>query len=59
MSGRGPVWREFDCSECTAENPWDDGFTVGDELFCNWCGVRLLVKVVKDSDPPRYRLEVE
>lgn len=52
-------WTEFECPECTANNPWDDGFGHGDELFCAWCGAVLLVKVVPDTDPPRYRLQVE
>lgn len=38
------VWTEFDCPECSAHNPYDDGFSVGDEVFCSWCGCRFLVK---------------
>ncbi|HJL43183.1 MAG TPA: hypothetical protein RMG48_17890 [Myxococcales bacterium LLY-WYZ-16_1] len=51
-------WTEFECPECTAHNPWDDGFTWGDELFCSWCGCRLRVKRV-DSEDGRYRLVAE
>lgn len=58
-AAKGTVWTEFDCPECGAENPWDDGFEAGEELFCAWCGAVLIVKLVRDSDPPRYRLEVE
>lgn len=42
------VWTEFDCPECTANNPLDDGFHHGDELVCQWCG--LPWKVRADSD---------
>ncbi len=51
-----PVWTEFDCPSCDANNPHDDGFTVGDELFCNYCGMSLEVRLIRDSDPPRYKL---
>ncbi|NJK90028.1 MAG: hypothetical protein HC923_11995 [Myxococcales bacterium] len=39
-----PTWTEFECPECTAHNPWDDGFSPGDEVFCAWCGARLEVR---------------
>lgn len=51
-------WTEFDCPECSAHNPWDDGFKVGDELFCSWCGAVLLVRRVPD-DPERYKLVLD
>lgn len=56
--GNQNKWDEFDCPECTAHNPWDDGFSVGDEVFCNWCGCRLIVKRVKDEagGPDRFKL---
>jgi len=44
-SSKKPIrWTEFECPECTAHNPWDDGFGIGDEVFCSWCGCRLVVK---------------
>ncbi len=52
------VWTEFECPECTANNPWDDGFTVGEELFCSWCGAVLLVKRQGD-DGDRFRLVLD
>ena len=50
-------WDEFECPECSAHNPWDDGFVPGDELFCSWCGEVWLVRLIPESDPPRFRLE--
>jgi hypothetical protein len=35
----GPVWTEFDCPLCEANNPVGDGFQVGDEVLCLFCGV--------------------
>lgn len=29
---------EFNCPDCTANNPVGDSFTVGDEVRCNYCG---------------------
>lgn len=30
---------EFDCPECSANNPWGDGFGDGGEVQCHYCGV--------------------
>lgn len=57
--GGKAAWTEFTCPECSAENPWDDGFAAGDEVFCSWCGAVFRVRSIPDSDPPRYRLELE
>jgi DNA-directed RNA polymerase subunit RPC12/RpoP len=51
-------WTEFDCPECSAHNPWDEGFQVGDQLFCNWCGGVLIVKRVVD-DPTRFKIVMD
>ena len=32
---------EFDCPECDAENPWDEGFAEGGEVRCHYCGQEL------------------
>ena len=32
------VYKEFDCPSCDANNPWDDGFSVGSEIRCHYCG---------------------
>lgn len=29
---------EFDCPECDANNPWDEGFKEGSEVSCHYCG---------------------
>jgi hypothetical protein len=34
----GGVFKEFDCPSCTANNPMDDGFRVGEEVRCHYCG---------------------
>jgi hypothetical protein len=51
-------WTEFDCPECSANNPWDEGFTWGDELFCSWCGSRLTVRAAGE-DRDAFRLVIE
>ena len=47
---------EFECPICDAHNPWDDGFGHKDEVFCNYCGTVLDVRVEKDADPVSFRL---
>ncbi len=32
------VYREFDCPECDANNPYDDGFSAGAIVRCMTCG---------------------
>lgn len=34
---------EFDCPECNANNPWDEGFGDGSEVQCHYCGCDLKV----------------
>lgn len=36
---------EFDCPICNANNPYGDGFKVGDEIRCFYCGTEYKVKV--------------
>ena len=38
------LWKEFECPECSAHNPCDDGFKVGDEVLCNYCGLTFMDK---------------
>jgi hypothetical protein len=49
-----PSWDEFECPECSADNIVGNGFTIGDEVFCNWCGQVFLVRKTDDDD--RFKL---
>ncbi|MBN2498810.1 MAG: hypothetical protein JXR96_29735 [Deltaproteobacteria bacterium] len=40
------VFNEFDCPDCNANNPYDDGFVDGDEIRCYYCGAEYKVRVV-------------
>jgi hypothetical protein len=41
---------EWECPECTAQNPFDDGFSFGDEVFCSWCGQVFGVRQAADGE---------
>lgn len=41
-----PRLSAFDCVECSANNPVDDGFTSGDEVTCFYCGCSFAVSFV-------------
>ena len=56
---RRPYWTDFECPECTAENPFDDGFFIGDEVFCYHCQSVFRVLSVPDADVPKYKLKLE
>jgi len=51
------VFTEWECPECTAHNPFDNGFSVGDELFCNWCGQVFDVRKTDSDD--KYKLVIQ
>ena len=53
--GRRRKFREFDCPECNANNPYDDGFGDGDEVLCHYCGEEFRAAV---SDEGRLRLKL-
>jgi hypothetical protein len=53
LSSRRRQFREFDCPECSANNPLDDGFGDGDEVLCNYCGEEFRAQV---SDEGKLRL---
>ena len=36
---------EFDCPECSANNPYGDGFGNNDEVLCNYCGLEFRATV--------------
>jgi hypothetical protein len=46
-------FQDFDCPDCAANNPYDDGFGDGDEVRCYYCGQEFGVRV---SDEGRLRL---
>ena len=53
--GRKRRFTEFDCPECSANNPLDDGFGHGDEVLCNYCGESFQAKV---DDEGKLRLKL-
>lgn len=48
-------FKEFDCPECSANNPYDDGIGDGDEVTCFYCGQQFSVRV-NDSGRLKLRL---
>ncbi|MCC6809018.1 MAG: hypothetical protein IT381_16440 [Deltaproteobacteria bacterium] len=38
-------FREYECPECSAHNPMDDGLYAGDEVHCFYCGIPLIATV--------------
>lgn len=44
---------EFDCPNCEANNPMNDGFKNEDEIICLYCGLEFKVKTVSEG---RFRL---
>ena len=56
VSGEGPRrrFRDFDCPDCDANNPYDDGFGDGDEIRCYYCGQEFRAQV---ADSGRLRLK--
>ena len=46
-------FKEFECPDCSANNPCDPPFGQGDELICNYCGSQFVAKV---SDAGKLKL---
>lgn len=44
---------DFDCPDCSANNPYDDAFGDGDEVRCYYCGQEFKAQV---NDSGRLRL---
>ena len=42
-------FKDFDCPECSANNPWDDGIGNGDEIRCYYCGQEFLAQVTDEG----------
>ena len=51
--GRSRRFGDFDCPDCNANNPYDDGFGDGDEVRCYYCGQEFRADV---NDSGRLRL---
>jgi DNA-directed RNA polymerase subunit RPC12/RpoP len=47
-------FKEFDCPECTANNPLDEGFKIGDEVQCASCGILFKVRPASGG---KFKLE--
>ncbi len=47
-------FNEFECPDCAANNPVDEGFGNGDEIICNYCGTEFRVIV---DDEARLKLK--
>lgn len=48
-AGRKKMLKDFDCPECDANNPYDDGFEAGDEIRCFYCGLSFKVHISDDG----------
>ncbi|WP_242396054.1 hypothetical protein [Anaeromyxobacter oryzisoli] len=53
-AGRRRRFKDFDCPDCSANNPYDDAFGDGDEVRCYYCGQEFRVHV---SEEGRLRLK--
>ncbi len=54
IAGRRRVFKDFDCPSCDANNPYDDGFSDGDEVLCYYCGTEYKAHVNEEG---RLRLK--
>lgn len=55
-AGRARRFADFDCPDCSANNPYDDGFGDGDDVRCCYCGQDYRVIV---SDAGRLKLKAQ
>lgn len=53
--GRARRFGDFDCPDCSANNPYDDAFGDGDEVRCYYCGQEFRAEV---NDSGKLRLKV-
>jgi hypothetical protein len=47
-------FKDFDCPDCSANNPYDDSFGDGDEVRCYYCGQEFRASV---NESGRLRLK--
>lgn len=52
--GSARRFQDFDCPDCNANNPYDDGIGDGDEIRCYYCGQEFRVTVTESG---RLRLK--
>jgi len=45
----GSVKKDFDCPLCSANNPYDDGIKIGDEIRCFYCGAEFKAELKQDG----------
>lgn len=45
----GKSSKEFECPSCNANNPYDEGFSAGDEIRCFYCGLEFKVEARDDG----------
>ena len=53
-AGEDRRFGDFDCPDCSANNPYDDKFGDGDEVRCYYCGQLFRARV---SEGGRLRLK--
>ncbi len=53
-AGRERRFKDFDCPDCSANNPYDDTFGDGDEVLCYYCGQEYRAQV---TDSGRLKLK--
>jgi hypothetical protein len=55
VEGRRHRFTDFDCPECSANNPYDAGFGNGEEVLCYYCGQEFRAEV---NDSGKLKLRV-
>ena len=53
--GKSRRFSDFDCPECSANNPWDEPFGDGDDVRCFYCGQEFKAQV---NDSGKLKLKV-
>ena len=48
-AGRKRRFKDFDCPECDANNPYDEAIGDGDEVRCYYCGQEFRASVSEEG----------
>lgn len=48
-AGDGKARKDFDCPDCSANNPYDEGIRAGDEVRCYYCGAEFKVEISSEG----------